>query len=143
MTHGVKHECRSAARDGTSSLRLEVPPSPEIVSEVRRALSELPLPSSALEVAQLLISELVTNSIRHAGLGPDDRIRVEAEVSGSRLRVDVLDGSRQSGPHRVSGTIRPAPGAESGWGLFLVDRLATRWGWGRDGYWFELEAPES
>jgi anti-sigma regulatory factor (Ser/Thr protein kinase) len=139
----VKHERRSAARNGASRLRLEAPASPEIVAEVRRALAVLPLPDSALEVARLLITELVTNSIRHAGLRPDDRIRVEAEMSGSRLRVDVLDGSRDPGPHRVSGAIRPTPGAESGWGLFLVDRLATRWGWGQDGYWFELEAPES
>ena len=138
----MRHEPWRASQDDTSSLELEVPPSPEIVSQVRRALAELPLPDQALEVARLLITELVTNSIRHAGLQPDDRIRVRAEVSGSKLRVDVLDGSRRSGPPRVAGSIRPPPRAESGWGLFLVDRLATRWGWGRDGYWFELESPE-
>jgi len=38
----------------------------------------------------------------------------------------------------VSGSIRPAPGAESGWGLYLVDRVASRWGTSAHGYWFEL-----
>jgi hypothetical protein len=42
------------------------------------------------------------------------------------------------GPAAVSGSIRPAPGAESGWGLYLVDRLASRWGTSAGGYWFEL-----
>lgn len=129
----------SVSRDGPSSLELEVPPSPEIVAEVRKALEALPLPDQALEVARLLITELVTNSIRHAGLQPDDRIRIRAEVKSSKLRVDVLDGSGHAGSHRVAGSIHPPPGAESGWGLYLVDRLSTRWGWGRDGYWFELE----
>jgi len=42
----------------------------------------------------------------------------------------------------IAGSIRPAPGAESGWGLFIVNRLATRWGAihdGAPGYWFELD----
>jgi hypothetical protein len=43
-------------------------------------------------------------------------------------------------PLEVSGSIRPTPGAESGWGLFLVDRLASRWGTAAGGYWFELRA---
>ena len=30
-------------------------------------------------------------------------------------------------------------GAASGWGLFLVDRLASRWGTDEAGYWFELD----
>jgi len=43
----------------------------------------------------------------------------------------------------IAGSIRPDPGAESGWGLFIVNQLATRWGAIHDGgagYWFELDA---
>jgi len=97
------------------------------------------LPAPLLESAQLLASELVTNSIQHAGLGPHDSIRVQAAWSGTRLRVDVRDRSETRGRYPVAGAIRPAPGAESGWGLFLVDRLASRWGRGPGQYWFELE----
>jgi anti-sigma regulatory factor (Ser/Thr protein kinase) len=92
-----------------------------------------------LDDAKLLASELVTNSIRHAGLGPDDRVRVRAIWSGTKLRVDVFDRSGKVDSLLVAGSIRPAPGAESGWGLYLVDRLASRWGAATGRYWFELE----
>jgi anti-sigma regulatory factor (Ser/Thr protein kinase) len=96
----------------------------------------LPLPLAF--DAQLLVSELVSNSVRHAGLGRDDLIRVTADWSGERLRVHVRDRGRPRRASLVVGSIRPAPGAESGWGLYLVDRLASRWGTSAGGYWFEL-----
>jgi serine/threonine-protein kinase RsbW len=104
----------------------------------RRALSQLQLPLPLAFDAQLLVSELVSNSVRHAGLGRDDLIRVTADWSGNRLLVHVRDGG---GPRRASpvvGSFRPAPGAESGWGLYFVDRLASRWSTTAGGYWFEL-----
>jgi anti-sigma regulatory factor (Ser/Thr protein kinase) len=108
---------------------------PWVVSEVRQTLGRLPLPGPVLDDALLLVSELLSNSIRHAGLHADDRIRVLATISGSLLRVDVLDRTYVVGP---AGAIRPPPGAESGWGLYLVNHLSARWGWRRGGYWFEL-----
>jgi len=131
---------RRSQSQGKLRVDLQVPATPIMVSEVRRALGDLPLPSFLSEKARLLVSELVTNSIRHAGLAPNDQIRVTAEWSGTRLRVDVFDRAGVPVPHEVSGAIRPFPGAESGWGLYLVDRLAARWGRGRGRYWFELEA---
>ena len=104
----------------------------------RRALSQLQLPLPLAFDAQLLVSELVSNSVRHAGLGRDDLIRVTADWSGDRLLVHVRDGGRARPASPVSGSIRPAPGAESGWGLYFVDRLASRWGTTAGGYWFEL-----
>jgi anti-sigma regulatory factor (Ser/Thr protein kinase) len=92
--------------------------------------------------AQLLVSELVSNSVRHAGLGRDDLIRVTADWSGDRLRVHVRDGARPTRASPIAGSIRPAPGAESGWGLYLVDRLASRWGTTAGGYWFELRGDQ-
>src|SRR5215218_2607284 len=44
----------------------------------RRALGQLRLPLPLAFDAQLLVSELVSNSVRHAGLGRNDRIRVTA-----------------------------------------------------------------
>jgi anti-sigma regulatory factor (Ser/Thr protein kinase) len=104
----------------------------------RRALTALELPLPLANDAQLAISELVTNSVRHAGLALDDLIRITIDWSGARLRVHVRDGGRGMRPGVVSGSIRLAPGAESGWGLYLVDRVASRWGTSADGHWFEL-----
>jgi anti-sigma regulatory factor (Ser/Thr protein kinase) len=106
--------------------------------KARRALGQLRMPLPLAFDAQLLVSELVSNSVRHAGLGRDALIRVTAEWSGSRLVVHVRDGGGPTRASPVSGSIRPAPGAESGWGLYVVDRLASRWGTTASGYWFEL-----
>jgi len=119
-------------------LDLEVPATPGMLSSVRAALTELPLSARALDDARLLVSELVANSMRHARLGPNDTIRVTAEVGNGRLRVDVVDGGRGGTPV-LAGAIRPRPGAESGWGLYLVETLSSRWGYGAGRYWFELE----
>ena len=100
------------------------------------------MPPDVRDGAQLLVTELVSNSIRHAALRADQRIRIWAAWSGRRLKVVVRD--RDEGqPARVAGSIRPDPGAESGWGLFIVNQLASRWGAIHDGgagYWFELDA---
>ena len=119
-------------------LDLVVPATPGMLSAVRAALTELPLSPRALDDARLLVSELVANSMRHARLGPNDTIRVTAEVRHGRLRVDVVDGGR-GGTQVPTGAIRPRPGADSGWGLYLVEILSSRWGHDADRYWFELE----
>jgi two-component sensor histidine kinase len=117
-------------------VRLRLRPTRATVAQARRAMRGLALPSPLAEHAELLVSEVVTNSVRHAGLDPREFIHLTADWSGTRLRVHVRD--RPGHLPAVSESIRPAPGAESGWGLYLVDRLATRWGTTADGYWFEL-----
>ena len=123
-------------------LDLRVAPRPESVSAVRRDIEAMDLPAMLIADAKLLVSELVTNSIRHAGLGPEDFIQIAVRWSGRVLRVIVWDRTPDIALSPVVGAFRPSPGADSGWGLFLVDRIATRWGTSLDrraGYWFELE----
>lgn len=130
----------SPGQSGTGDrLDVRVRATPGVVSGVRDALGRLEVPARLLGDACLLTSELVTNSIRHAGLRATDCIHVSARWSGRRLRVDVHDGGRLRGPPGESGAIRPHPSEESGWGLYLVERLASRWGRSRGRYWFELE----
>jgi anti-sigma regulatory factor (Ser/Thr protein kinase) len=117
---------------------------PENLPRIRRALKGMGLPDQATWESTLLTTELVTNSIRHAGLEAGDYIDVAATWSGTVLRVIVRDSRSSGGPPSaiVAGSIRPSPGSQSGWGLYLVDRLATRWGTnleGSAGFWFELE----
>jgi anti-sigma regulatory factor (Ser/Thr protein kinase) len=100
-----------------------------------------------LQDAKLLATELVSNSILHADLDPGGVIEVTAVRSRNGLRVTVRDEGSASVPdHVVAGSIRPSPSGRSGWGLYLVDKLASRWGTnvgGRVGFWFELEEREA
>jgi anti-sigma regulatory factor (Ser/Thr protein kinase) len=124
-------------------LRLRFPARAENLGLIRRALQRIGLPERLRWDATLLTNELVTNSLRHAGLGPRDTVDVTADWSGAVLRVIVSDSGSGSVPDGiVAGSIRPSPGAQSGWGLYLVDKLAARWGTnlgGAPGFWFELE----
>jgi anti-sigma regulatory factor (Ser/Thr protein kinase) len=137
--HGVTGRREASAASGRQEFDLRVPADLRTVSRVRRSLEELGLPPTLLGDAKLLASELITNSIRHAGLGPEDQVRIRAAWSGTKLRVDVFDRGGRFGPAPIAGSIRPLPGAESGWGLYLVDRVASRWGPRAGRYWFELE----
>ena len=99
-------------------LKLRFRPRPENLRRIRRALEEMGLPDQVMQEGTLLTSELVTNSIRHAGLGPDDYIDVAASWSGTVLRVIVRDSGSGALPLGIeAGSIRPSPGGQSGWGL--------------------------
>jgi anti-sigma regulatory factor (Ser/Thr protein kinase) len=127
------------AAEPSRRLDLRVKASSESLTHVRRSLESLAIPPELLDDAKVLVSELVGNSVRHSGLRADEFVRVIAEWSGVRLRVAVHDRPRDPASPPVVGAIRPRPGAESGWGLFIVDRLASRWGTDSAGYWFELD----
>ena len=73
------------------------------------------------ETAVLLVSELVTNAVRHARGGRP--ITLELEASRSRLRIEVTDTDPRWPQPRT-----PAGFDESGFGFVLVDALAGKWG---------------
>lgn len=86
---------------------------------------------------RLLVSELVTNSVRHV-TGSEQPVELAVRIRAGTIRVEVHDGG--SGFQPAS---KPEPrGASGGFGLFLVERMASRWGVDtRDGtrVWFELD----
>jgi anti-sigma regulatory factor (Ser/Thr protein kinase) len=95
-----------------------------------------------LEDVALAVSELVTNSVRHAHVGPDDRVGIELLIFDDRLRLAVIDRGGELTPRLVS----REPDEAGGLGLVIVDRLATTWGVARDGSrltrtWCELSLP--
>jgi len=100
--------------------------------------------SYVLENAQLLVSELVSNSVRHSGApdGEDVIVRVQLWRDVCRLEVEDPGGDGSIVP-------RPPDHAEgSGLGLNLVQRLSERWGVVRDvegptRVWAQLSCPES
>jgi anti-sigma regulatory factor (Ser/Thr protein kinase) len=91
----------------------------------RRAIAQNApkLAPSLKDDLSLLVTELVTNAVQH-GAGDDRPIRVEFRRQGDRIRVEVVDpGSAFEPPDP------PTNGNSSGgWGLFLVDQIAERWG---------------
>jgi anti-sigma regulatory factor (Ser/Thr protein kinase) len=112
-------------------------------TEARRALRQMEsaLPPDCAEDLALLVSELVTNSVRHSSLGhSDEPIELTVEAGADLVRVAVLDHGRGSLPRARD----PSPEQRTGWGLMLVDRLTDRWGVeNRDGteVWFEMKRP--
>ena len=79
--------------------------------------------ASALDSAQLVVSELVTNSLRHGG-APMDEVVVSVELMPDWFRVGVQD----SGSHAVIAAQPPDLETGSGFGLDLVQMLSERWG---------------
>ncbi|HKP92060.1 MAG TPA: ATP-binding protein [Thermoleophilaceae bacterium] len=110
-------------------------------SEARAAVGALDgrADADALDDVRLLLSEIVTNAVRHSGAPAGAKIAVAVSVTHGRVRAEVADGGRGFDP-----TPRQKPRLEAGgWGLHLVDRLADRWGVDRGAdirVWFEIDA---
>jgi anti-sigma regulatory factor (Ser/Thr protein kinase) len=94
------------------------------------------IPERVIEDAQLLVSELVTNSVRHARLAAGAAIAVSVEVFDAFVRVEVQD------PGDVAiGAVAPDREQGGGFGLYLVQTMAQRWGSRHEGttcVWAEL-----
>jgi anti-sigma regulatory factor (Ser/Thr protein kinase) len=73
------------------------------------------------EAAVLLVSELVSNVVRHARTTSEMTLRLEA--AGNCLRIEVQDGDLRRPRRRRSAGLDG-----SGFGLVLVDTLADKWG---------------
>jgi anti-sigma regulatory factor (Ser/Thr protein kinase) len=113
---------------------------PEAAAEARHALSGVALSDGRERDVRLLVSELVTNAVRHANLAPGDVILLVIDVADSVLRVEVHDPGGGFVPRAPA----PDPARPSGWGLYLVEELADRWGVDSDErtlVWFELDRP--
>jgi anti-sigma regulatory factor (Ser/Thr protein kinase) len=76
-----------------------------------------------MDDVRLLVSELLTNSVKHGGTARRDAIEMTVEVGSDSVRVNVRDAGRG---FRY---VRPDhPERDSGWGLLLVDQISDRWG---------------
>jgi serine/threonine-protein kinase RsbW len=118
----------------------QLPVTPEAASAARHALDDLgdAVPDARLRDVRLLVSEVVTNAVRHANLATGDVIELVVELKRRTLRVEVHDPGGGFVPSAPS----PDPTRPSGWGLYLVAELADRWGVDSDEttlVWFEFD----
>lgn len=99
---------------------------PTSIPEARHAVDRLQgvLDDGVLQDLRLMVSEVVTNSVRHAGLRERDQIELRISVQKERVRVEVHD----TGPGFERSSEPATMFRDSGWGLYLVDRLADGWG---------------
>ena len=124
-------------------VELSYKPAPTAATQARTEVTERLAPrlaASVLEDVRLLVTELITNALRHGKLTPGDRVSVKASVEAGVVRIEVRDPGN-------NGDIAPRePGPRGGgYGLYLVDRLTKRWGVDRRNgtvVWCEL-SPEN
>ena len=137
-------ERRPAAKASTAKITAGVPGSGQArtvrvpwafsaVPAIRRTIvADLVVPGVSAEVideAEIVVSELVANALRHARALPDGTVRVHWKVKNGAVEVEVTDGGGDTAP-------RPAPRVHvgaAGRGLRIVRSLAHEWGVTRTG----------
>ena len=119
-------------------LRIRHAASPSAIGRARHdvedALEQAEVDADTSGDLMLLVSELVTNAVRHAR---SERFEVRLDVTPDRLRLEVHDEGGGFEPK-----ITPSDDGTGGYGLFIVDRLASRWGVERDAggvIWLEVD----
>jgi len=95
------------------------------------------------DLMELLVTEVVTNAVLHAGMSEGDPVALAVKVSPSRVRVEVSDPGPGFEPDRVEPPELLSTGRR---GLLLLEELSDRWGVKQDVdgnlVWFELDRPD-
>jgi len=117
-----------------------LPVEPESAREARGLVEKLRghILEATGEDLKLLISELVTNSIRHGGLHPSQKLVVKIIARQDVVRGEITDPG--------GGFIHASKSFDgertNGWGLKVVESLSSRWGVMKDPptrVWFEID----
>ena len=121
----------SAHNDVVVGLRVD----PKAAGAARRILVQEGIDPDLDHTVCLLTSELVSNCVRHAQMEPDDKIVLAARLTPEFARVEIRDSGPGFDPevrHRADG-----------YGLRMLDMLASRWGVDCDDrgsrVWFEVD----
>ena len=114
---------------------------PDAAAEARRAIARLraDLDPPLMETLRLLVTELVTNSVRHTDC---DAVTLRIAIGKSAVLTEVADDGPGFDLELFEDEQGRASDPDTGWGLFLVQRLARNWGVKEEGrskrVWFEL-----
>jgi anti-sigma regulatory factor (Ser/Thr protein kinase) len=107
----------------TQELEITLDSQPESVAQARRVTTQVidGIDEQTLEDVRLIVSELVTNAIKH---GPEGRVTLRLRREGNTILGEVEDeGTRAFGLRR-----KARLGPDGGLGLRVVDSLSDSWG---------------
>jgi anti-sigma regulatory factor (Ser/Thr protein kinase) len=120
----------------TAELSVELPRTAEAPSLARRALADLDgrIDPSLLPDLRLLVTELITNSVKYGGEGP---VTLQVSATDERVRAEIIDQGVGFTPKVRDDDLDRV----GGWGLHLTEHLTSRWGTyeGSTHVWFEID----
>jgi anti-sigma regulatory factor (Ser/Thr protein kinase) len=120
----------------SATVSVELPRDRRAPFLARRALDDLEgnLDSAVLPDVRLLVSELITNSVKYGGEGP---VRLEVQASDESVRAEIIDQGVGFTPKVRDDDLDRV----GGWGLHLTEHLTSRWGTyeGSTHVWFEID----
>ena len=138
-THPVAARLARRFRDASDvSIYLEAGPSAAAIARNALVPIERRVDEDVMADVRLLVSELVTNSVRHSEMPPPGIVGLDVSLDSRRIHVEVRDSGVGFEPRGR----RPGQSQVGGWGLFLVEKLADRWGVMRNHFtqvWFEID----
>lgn len=100
---------------------LALPSDSTAPGRAREAVRDIPELDAIRDDASLIVSELVTNAVKHSGATDGDRITLSVFVDGDRVKIQVHDPARTDLLPQVRNQ------EVGGMGLRLVSRIARRW----------------
>jgi anti-sigma regulatory factor (Ser/Thr protein kinase) len=103
---------------------------PEAAAQARHTVAALDLPQATRDSLTMIVTELVTNAVRHAGVSEDDAVDLHLSTGPGPVRLSVRD--RGGGFDPAALDARPDPLQVGGQGLVIVGALAQSWGVQRD-----------
>jgi anti-sigma regulatory factor (Ser/Thr protein kinase) len=104
------------------------------VADARRFTREAFPAGPATDDIELVVSELMTNSVEHSDSGKGGQVVITFSIGRGRIRVEVSDdGSAQNSPRLTDDTdatnaTDATKEAEAGRGLMIVRAVSVDWG---------------
>ena len=119
-----------------------LPAEPKAPAQARNLVRELELDDETRQNVELIVSELVSNSVKHTGDGAQRMVRLKLECLPEGVQGEVCDdgGGFDWEPHD------PQLSEPGGLGLMVVDHLAENWGIKQNSVscvWFECACSAS
>jgi anti-sigma regulatory factor (Ser/Thr protein kinase) len=120
----------------SAELSVELPRNAKAPALARRALEDLDgrVDAALLPDLRLLVTELITNSVKYGGDGP---VTLQVTATDERIRAEIIDQGAGFTPKKRDGDLEKV----GGWGLHLVEELTSEWGTyeGSTHVWFEID----